>query len=395
MPLQLSTCDILSEAKYAEKIRASKEHGAAILTYVWFGMQVGSLIGILLSGIVIENVSAKLPYLIASVPAICVLIPVGAGFIEEQKKSSEEVSLARAQFAQQKEVCLLCVLIFLATVALTVCALVSSSPELNCLVAVTIFVVMMVAFSLVLSPIIAKFNAFSLLQTSLSLSTSGAGFYFYTDTEEQYPEGPHFSQFFYVSVIGVIGTVFSLVGIIAYQRYMSTWKYRHLMLIANIAYAGLSLLDLVMYLRVNKRIGIPDHAFVLSSTVLSETVRQWMWMPQVVILSYLCPKGMEATMYALLAGCHNLGGSLASNCGALLLHRLGCRPNGAVNESHAFDNLWVASLVSTLLPLGSIALLFHLVPDARQDEALLDDESQADATAGSLWRRWRAAQAGG
>eukprot|EP00959_Pyramimonas_sp_CCMP1952_P448666 9394886-Pyramimonas_sp.AAC.1 len=65
---------------------------------------------------------------------------------------------------------------------------------------------MLVSFTVVLTPVIAKFNAFSLIQTALGVSTSGASFYFYTDTPAMYPEGPHFSEFFYNSVMGTAGS---------------------------------------------------------------------------------------------------------------------------------------------------------------------------------------------
>merc|ERR1719343_1808523 len=109
-------------------------------------------------------------------------------------------------------------------------------------------------------------------------------------------------------------------------------------------------------------------------------------MPQVVIMSYFCPKGMEATMYALLAGCHNLGNTIASNCGAYMLDWLGVKPSGAVNESHQFENLWKASAVSTALPLITILLLFRLIPSARQSEKL-PDEKHTEATTGSIWQQ--------
>jgi hypothetical protein len=35
------------------------------------------------------------------------------------------------------------------------------------------------------------------LYTGLNASISGATFYFYTDSKEVYPAGPHFSDFFY------------------------------------------------------------------------------------------------------------------------------------------------------------------------------------------------------
>ena len=52
--------------------------------------------------------------------------------------------------------------------------------------------------------------------------------------------------------------------------------------------------------------------------------------------------------YALLAGCHNLGGTIASSCGALMLQHLGVNPNGGKNETKQFDKLWLASLMSSV-----------------------------------------------
>merc|ERR1719359_546054 len=97
----------------------------------------------------------------------------------------------------------------------------------------------------------------------------------------------------------------------------------------NLVASGLSVFDIMMLSRMNIRLGLPDHMFVIGASVFQTVIGQWMWMPGVVILSQLCPKGMEATMYALLAGCHNLGGTIASNCGALVLHMLHCEPSGA------------------------------------------------------------------
>merc|ERR1712032_1749787 len=146
--------------------------------------------------------------------------------------------------------------------AVMVCGLVTQDPLLNCVVAVAVGVLMLVSFSLVLSPIIAKFNAFSLIQTALSLSYAGASFYFYTDTAEMYPEGPHFSDFFYNTVLGLVGIVFSLFGIFSYQRYMSNWNYRHILIATNIVLSAFSAIDILMYARLNKRIGVPDHVLV-------------------------------------------------------------------------------------------------------------------------------------
>uniref|UniRef100_A0A7S2B5K2 Folate/biopterin transporter n=1 Tax=Alexandrium andersonii TaxID=327968 RepID=A0A7S2B5K2_9DINO len=383
--LQCSVCDLLSEAKYAEKMQAAPTKGPALLTYVWFGLQIGGFVAVSTAGSVIHYLGPKANFLIAAVPAASIILPVALGFMEEKKTSPEEVAEARKRYYQQKEACALCVLMLIGSLAMMAVGLAKHDPHLNCILAVSIGVVMLIAFSLVLSPVIAKFNAFSLIQTALGVSTGGASFYFYTDTKEMYPEGPHFSEFFYNTVMGIAGSVCALLGIFFYQRYMSTWRYRSMLILTNLVLSGFAALDILMFARVNVKLGIPDHVLVLGLSIFESIIAQWQWMPQVVILSYLCPKGMEATMYALLAGCHNMGNTIASNAGALLLKELGVQPRGEPGESDQFKHLWVAATVSTILPLVAILVLYRLIPDARQNERIVD--AAYDATSGSLWRR--------
>jgi hypothetical protein len=257
----------------------------------------------------------------------------------------------------------------------------------NAIAAIAVALVMLIAFSVVLNPVTAKVNAFFLIQTSVGMSVGGASFYFFTDTAAEYPEGPHFSMEFLTTVMGTVGTVCSMVGIYSYQKCVSTWSYRSLLWMTNIIAAVLSVSDFMLFTRLNVRLGLPDHGFVLGSSVLGSIIGQWMWMPGIVIMSQLCPKGMEATMYALLAGCHNLGNTISASTGALLLEYLECQPSGAANESKQFEHLWVGSALSSLLPLVTCALIPWLIPDAKQTDKLLDD-NVTDACAGSLWKEW-------
>lgn len=385
--LQMSTCDLLSEAKYAEQIRERPARGPALLTYVWAGLQVGGLVAVAFSGPVLRDFGPKAAFLIAAVAAAAVIIPVMLGYVQERRLSAEAVATARRVFVEQPETSLLCFVILAGTMVLTILGTFSQNPRVNCTGAVCVALFVLVCFSVALSPIIAKFNAFAMIQSSLSVTIGGAAFYFFTDTPEQFPEGPHFSEFFYVSVMGTAGAVFSLLGIVCYQRYFCNWRYRQLLLMTNLICALMSLSDLILFARLNTRFGIPDHGFVLGSTILSSVINQWRWMPSVVILSFLCPKGMEATMYALLAGCHNLGNAVAANLGALLLNELGCRPSGMPGESEQFRRLWVASAFATAMPLVTILALFWLIPDARQDQNVL--ATTHSATEGSLWNQWR------
>lgn len=384
--LQNSTVDLLSEAKYAEKIREIPSKGSSLVSYVWFGLQAGGLVGVGCAGPLIASLGSPTLYLIA-LPAIAsIFIPVALNYMEETKLSESQVAEVRARFLAQGELIVLCVLMIIGTSLLTLLGLFSTT-KIATIASLLVAIVLLIAFSVLLNPVIAKFNAFALIQTMMSFSSSGASFYFYTDTPEQYPEGPHFSPVFYNTVVGVVTYAFALVGIYTYQRFMSTWKYRHIFIVTNFAYAILCIPDVLLFSRVNVKLGIPDHVFMLGATVAENTSQQWKWMPSVVILSYLCPKGMEATMYALLAGCANLGNTIAANCGALMLEYLGCNPSGKVGESGKFDNLWIASALGIFLPFITVLSLIWLVPDARQNEAIIGP-STVSATAGSPWERW-------
>lgn len=392
LQLQFSTCDLLTEAKYSEKMQTKPKHGPALMTYVWFGMAAAGLIATVLVGPVLQHFGPKVPFLIALIPSSAVLVPVLLNYMEETPASAEAVAAGRQRLAEQKEACVLCFLMLFATLTLTALGFLFESAVVNATAALVVALVMLVAFSVALNPIIAKVNAFFLVQTSLNLSIGGAAFYFYTDTPTQFPDGPHFSMEFFTSILGIVSSICTLIGIWSYQTYASNWTYRGLMLVSNVAASVLSLTDVVLFTRLNKSWGIPDHAFVLGSSVFSSVIMQWMWMPGVVLLAQLCPKGMEATMYALLAGCHNLGSSISSSCGALVLQWFNCQPSGAANETEQFEYLWVASAVSTVLPMLTLVLIPVLIPNARQTDKLLKDE-QRHATSGSLWRRWTGVEA--
>jgi len=385
--LQFSTCDLLTEAKYAEKMQANPEHGPKLMTFVWFGLQTGGLVATMMVGPMLTHYGPHFPYLVALVPATFIMIPMSWNYMEEVQSNSEELAKSRARLMQQKEACALCFLMFVGTMILTFLGIFYESAKVNAIAAIVIAIVMLISFSVVLKPVIAKVNAFFLIQTSVGMSIGGASFYFFTDGPKEYPEGPHFSMEFFTTVLGTVGSICSMFGIYSYQKCVSTWSYRSLLWMTNIIVALLSVTDFMIFTRMNVRLGLPDHAFVLGSSVFGTIIGQWMWMPGIVIMSQLCPKGMEATMYALLAGCHNLGNTISSNTGALLLEYLGCQPSGAPNESKQFEYLWVGSALSSVLPLVTCALIPWLIPDARQTDKLLDDDEQ-DACAGSLWKTW-------
>jgi folate/biopterin transporter len=393
MSLQASTCDLLTGAKYSEHLAKKPAFGPDLLTYVWGGISMGNIVAISMVGMLIQNFGPRAVFLACVAPASAVLYPTMMNFFEERPATAAEKARMWRNFAEQKEVIGLGILMTACTVVITIVGAVSKSHLVQFVTAIGVLVILLPSFHFVLRPEIAKVNTFFVLQAAMGIGINGASFYFYTDKPEQYPDGPHFSAWFFTTTLGLVSAFMSLLGLATYNRYMKDWTYQNLILICNVMVTLLSLLDVVMYLRLNLVLGIPDVAFVLGSATATIVIRQWQWMPGIVILSQLCPKGMEATMFALLAGCANIGNTISDYIGAFVLEILGVHPTGAVNESAQFQNLWKASCIATMLPAVTIVLIPMLIPRAKQTDSLLLS-NPGSAIAGSPMSRWLAQNAG-
>jgi len=156
-----------------------------------------------------------------------------------------------------------------------------------------------------------------------------------------------------------------------YNRYFSTSKYRTIFLVNGIVWTTINLISCAVFLRWNLKVGIPDELFVLGSQALQQMVLQLGWIPGVVLMSHLCHEGMEATMYALMAGSQNLGSNISYFTGAYILEALKVQPSGNEDEGHQFENLWLVAVFSALGGLIPLLFLPLLIPDARPDERLV------------------------
>merc|ERR1719209_2365900 len=67
--LFLSNIDLLTEAAYAEGIKAQPKHGPDMMSYVWGGMHISSLAAIVLSPMLMK-IGLRIPYLVALVPIV-------------------------------------------------------------------------------------------------------------------------------------------------------------------------------------------------------------------------------------------------------------------------------------------------------------------------------------
>ena len=97
-------------------------------------------------------------------------------------------------------------------------------------------------------------------------------------------------------------------------------------------------------------------------------------MPAVVLTSKLCPKDMESTTYALLAGFQNFGQQVARTIGVALMTAFDIRTEPPCQWDGLAE---MTALAHILLPLVLVPLTFVLIPAASITSNLLEGDAQA------------------
>ena len=173
-----------------------------------------------------------------------------------------------------------------------------------------------------------------------------SAFFFFTTNELGFePE--------FLGRIRLVTSLASLVGIFVFQQYLKEVPFRKILAWTTVIASVLGMTTLLLVTHVNRDLGISDRVFSLGDSLILTVMGQITWMPVLVLSARLCPKGVEATLFALLMSVWNLSGLLSNELGALLTSALG------ITETN-FDRLWLLVIItnlSTLLPLPFLGWL--------------------------------------
>ncbi|HEY9769395.1 MAG TPA: folate/biopterin family MFS transporter [Coleofasciculaceae cyanobacterium] len=176
--------------------------------------------------------------------------------------------------------------------------------------------------------------------------TADSAFFFFSTNELGFePE--------FLGRVRLVTSLASLIGIFLFQRYLKTVPFRKILGWSTVIAAVLGMTTLLLVTHTNRALGIDDRWFSLGDSLILSVVGQITWMPVLVLSARLCPKGVEATLFALLMSIWNLSGLLSHEFGALLTSWLGVTENN-------FDQLWLLVTItnlSTLLPLPFLGWL--------------------------------------
>ncbi len=163
--------------------------------------------------------------------------------------------------------------------------------------------------------------------------------------------------------VRLVTSLASLIGIWLFQRFLKNVPFRQILGWSTVIACALGMTSLLLVTHANRALGIDDHWFSLGDSLILTVVGQITWMPVLVLSARLCPKGIEATLFALLMSIWNLSMLLSQELGALLTSWLG------VTETN-FDRLWLLIIItnlSTLLPLPFLGWLPAGDPQTEQD----------------------------
>jgi folate/biopterin transporter len=171
-----------------------------------------------------------------------------------------------------------------------------------------------------------------------------------------------------------IGAFSSLFGVWLYNSYLKTKSIKDILFWSTIISFPLGLLDLVLITHANRVVGIPDTWFVFGDDVVLSVLGQIAFLPSLVLAARLCPKGVEAVLFATLMSINNGAGTIGTEVGAFLTKSLG------VTETN-FDNLALLSFVCNLTSLYPLLFIGWLDGVGSVSEQDIEDEAIKKAKA--------------
>jgi folate/biopterin transporter len=428
----LATTDLLTESVYAALMRRKRETGSTIVTWCWMCSTTGSVVALAAVGPLADAGQVTLLYLGTAAILCLALAPPVLNWYSEQRhpvadcgehdrgehdrietpqwqayaepghtaepasgtsgdperhplsqirrwwhgllrQVSARLSGRHTSIAAHPQIAVFALAMSVATLAVAVTATLCG-PGVRAGVLI-VSVVCLSALSFECLPIwAARGNLFMFLKEAVYVQVPGALDYFYTADDQCVHGGPNFDYWYYQTVAGIVGCFASAAGTLLFEHSLSRRRYVWVFVVTTVAKIVASLFDIIIVTRYNvTHLGVSDKAMYLwGDTVVYNAVMMIDFMPMVVLMSRLCPPGIEAVMYALLAGYSNFGQNVARTLGEVLINAFGIRSELPCDFSRLPDLLLVAHFA---LPMLTFPLAFYLLPPRGLDEAIVSDES--------------------
>lgn len=409
-------CDSMSQARYTELMKASKS--VTVVSFVWFALNLGGLFSFYnqLLPSAKEEEEGGLPewrYLILMYIAIplCVpmLLPAAANWLAEEPGPAG-CSMNIGTVLKHRKIFILSVCT--ATFALGGVGVQFSSwgekVELwgiearwrngfyYCGASIGLLVLCQLCFP----PAIALPSVYMFICKALYLNVGVFLQYWYTAPKEcfdlapNFDLGPRFENKYYQTVSGYGGTIASLLGVVVFDRTIRYWNVRKAFWLTTAVNAATTIFELMIIERWNQKLFgydpnvnpsrlIDQLFFIFGANAIDRLLDMLDAMPQTVLIGKLCPKGMEAQVFAILAALSNFGSNVAYTNGAIAAQIFGVKLNPATADKDCdfnnppgalgISNLgWLKLCATCFLPLATVPFTWCFLPNINLSDDFVD-----------------------
>jgi folate/biopterin transporter len=207
-----------------------------------------------------------------------------------------------------------------------------------------------------------------------STPSSGGAFHYYLIDEL------HFSPEFF-GRLSLVSSVAGIAGVFVFRKFLLSIPLKKLFFWIMILSVVLSLPSLGLVYRWDLLLHVSPQYFAMADTLVTAPLSEIGFLPLLVLVARICPKGIEATMFALLASLMNIGLAVSDLLGGWLvaIFNVHQAEGGlAADYHHLHWVLWIA-ILSSLLPIP----LLPFLPETRASEEWGNAQVQAGVTTGS------------
>jgi hypothetical protein len=185
---------------------------------------------------------------------------------------------------------------------------------------------------------VANITVYLFLCRTMTLSSVYPLYQFYTAGSSYCPSAPHFPNMIYQSVGGTMASIAVLGGTALFQTYVVHWNARRAFWVTTAFTCVGACFDIALTTGFNRTVlgwtGLGSMtigpmsswtdpvrlddlmSFVFGTSMLLPLAETLDGLPSTLLLSKLCPKNVESTVFAILAGFMNIGMSLSGLLGA-------------------------------------------------------------------------------
>ncbi|KAF8822904.1 BT1 family protein [Cardiosporidium cionae] len=374
----MSTQDLLCEGKYVQVMKETPEVKNDLVTFVWFCATIGGLLPSLVVGPLSDSVGARYNFFFLIPLCLQPLIFLFTGGMIKDSVPREQSNVINWEKVRRQRRPIILALSMASGAMLLVFVGLTGNLFANLITSIATSIILCSMGYICLPRMLADCNTYMFLQELFYLNIAGALDYFYTATPECVANGPHFDFTFYRTYTQLIALFASIVGIFLFQSLMKSWSFRSVFWVTTALRIIASVFDIVIVRRWNIALGIGDKlTYIFGDAIIYNVVYMMNFLPAVILTSKICPKNIEATVYAILAGYQNNGQNAAKFIGSYAIEAFGITTLSTATTTCNFNNLTVLIILSHfILPFLTIPLTFIFLPKANLSDPLLIEDRE-------------------